>query len=269
MRRPGPTRRRVNFISSCHSAMHNASPGASLDIPLPQRRTQNPDDADASAAEGAKGRAAFGRRGCLRRRMQHQNHMTLAAAHHDLSESSIPAGAAPKSQKAQKRARQKARKVGAEPANMDASEDAHGSGAMNGGGSGGAPGVVPREAQPPTAADTTFREVSQPLGTLAAADNSAECFVLVPSDAKSQGRHAWHSALGMPCSGSFGQVGVPAVHSAWQSMDMGGLAQANAVGFFICSCWLWFVQYTGCRSPPSFTAVNAPILSCSRLPGNR
>ena len=127
--------------------------------------------------------------------MQHKSHMTLVAAHHDLSELSIPAGAAPKSQKAQKRARQKARKVGAQPANMDASEDAHGSGAMNGGGSGFVPGVVPRAAQPATAADTTFREVSQSLGTLAAANNSAECFVLVPSDAKSQGRHAWHLAL--------------------------------------------------------------------------
>ena len=105
--------------------------------------------------------------------MQRKSHMTLVAAHHGLSELSIPAGAAPKSQKAQKRARQKARKVGAQPANMDASEDAHGSGAMNGGGSGGAPGVVPGGAQPATEADTIFREVCQSLSTLAAADNRA------------------------------------------------------------------------------------------------
>ena len=53
--------------------------------------------------------------------MQQQNHMTLVAAHHDLSEPSIPAGAAPKSQTAQKRARQKARRPGAHSADGDAS----------------------------------------------------------------------------------------------------------------------------------------------------
>ena len=90
--------------------------------------------------------------------------------------------------------------------------------------------------------------------------------MLIASDAQSQGRHAWHLALGMPCSESFGQVGVPVVHSALQSMDMGGLAQANAVDFFTCSCWLCFVQHTGRPSPPSFRAVSALILSCSRLP---